>query len=245
MTIVVIMLVFALAGAVKGVIGLGLPSISLALISLAMDLPSAMALLIVPSLVTNFWQMIDGKATWVIFKRIWLFLACATFTVWIGALSLTRVDTSNLSILLGLLLIAYAIVGLTGLKMVLSASKEPWAGPLAGVVNGVLTGMTGSFVVPGVIYLQSLGLARDALIQAMGMLFTVSTIALALALTRNGMLSADLGVLSALAVLPAIAGMLIGSRLRRHLPEHVFRRIFFTALLLLGVYVILSNITIR
>ncbi len=98
--------------------------------------------------------------------------------------------------------------------------------------------MTGSFVVPGVLYLQALGLTRDMLIQAMGLLFTASTIALAVALGGNDLLSLDLGTWSAAALLPAILGMWIGQRVRRVLSEPLFRRVFFTALLLLGGYII-------
>ena len=95
--------------------------------------------------------------------------------------------------------------------------------------------MTGSFVVPGVLYLQSIGLARDALIQAMGLLFTLSTLGLGLSLGGLDLLSGDLALLSALAVLPALLGMRIGQHLRGHLSEARFRRVLFAALLLLGV----------
>ena len=115
-----------------------------------------------------------------------------------------------------------------------------WAGPLAGSVNGLLTGMTGSFVVPGVMFLQAIGLPRDMLIQAMGMLFTASTLALAFALLGNDLLTLELGALSAAAVLPAIAGLLVGQRLRKSLSERLFRRVFFVSLLILGAYIIAS-----
>jgi uncharacterized membrane protein YfcA len=98
--------------------------------------------------------------------------------------------------------------------------------------------MTGSFVVPGVLYLQALGLTRDMLIQAMGLLFTLSTLALAAALGGNDLLSRDLGLWSAAAVAPALLGMALGQRVRRALPEERFRRIFFAALLVLGAYIV-------
>lgn len=97
---------------------------------------------------------------------------------------------------------------------------------LAGAVNGILTGMTGSFIVPGVMYLQALSLPRDMPIQAMGMLFTVSTLALALALGGKGLMTAELGTLSAAALLPAIIGMVAGQRIRKTLPGQLFRRFF-------------------
>jgi len=237
-----VMLVFILAGTVKGVIGLGLPTISLALLSVLIDLPSAMALMLIPSLVTNVWQAIDGKYTRLILIRIWPFLIMATLTVWIGGFALARFQPNLLSALLGALLITYAVPGITGYRPSISTNKEPWLGPGVGAINGVLTGMTGSFVVPGVMYLQALGLSRDALIQAMGMLFTASTLSLALVLGDNGLLSMQLGTSSALAVAPAMIGMHIGRHIRRQLSEHVFRRVFFIALMLLGAYIMVSNV---
>ncbi|MEX2311472.1 MAG: sulfite exporter TauE/SafE family protein [Rhodospirillales bacterium] len=237
MTLLIIFATFLLAGTVKGVIGLGLPTVSLALLTLAFDLPGAMALLLVPSFVTNLWQALNGGNTLIVARRLWPFLVMATVMVWLGAMALTRVDLDYLSALLGALLVVYAGLSLTGRQLTIQPAREVWAGPLFGIANGVLTGMTGSFVVPGVMFLQAIGLPRDSLIQAMGMLFTVSTVALALALGNNDLLSTDQGLMSASGVLPAIIGMALGQQVRRHLSESVFRRVFFIALLLLGGYI--------
>jgi uncharacterized membrane protein YfcA len=238
LAIAVIAGTFLLAGAVKGVIGLGLPTVSLGLLTAALDLRTAMALLIVPSFVTNLWQAAAGGSAREILARIWPFLLAATATVWLGALALTRVDASLLSGLLGALLALYAAVSLSGLRFAIPARGEAWAGPLFGAANGILTGMTGSFVVPGVMYLQSIGLPRDRLVQAMGMLFTASTVALAAALQDNDLLGAHLGLMSAAAVIPAVAGMVAGQRVRRSLSEEKYRRIFFVAVLALGAGII-------
>ncbi len=236
----VVVLTFFLAGAVKGVIGLGLPTVSLGLLTAVLDLPSAMALLIIPSLMTNLWQASVGGNGLRIFKRTWLFLILATCAVLIGAAALSRWDIALLSMLLGGLLIAYAALGLSGTRILIPARHEVWAGPLFGVINGILTGMTGSFVVPGVMYLQSIGLTRDQLVQAMGMLFTASTLALALALQRNNLLTTDLAMMSVIALIPAILGMVIGQRIRHLLSEDRFRQVFFIGILLIGSYILVS-----
>src|SRR4029079_579636 len=162
---------FLLAGTVKGVIGLGLPAVSLAVLAIAFDLPSAMALLLVPSFVTNFWQALAGGNGKAILLRLWPFLVLATTTVWIGAQALTRINLSLLTALLGILLVTYSMATLGGVQVAIPARHETWVGSLAGAANGVLTGMTGSSVVPGVMFLQALGLSRDMLVQAMGILF--------------------------------------------------------------------------
>jgi uncharacterized protein len=238
--IVVIAGTFLIAGTVKGVIGLGLPTVSLALLTVAFDLPSAMALLLVPSFVTNMWQAMVGGNGRVILLRLWPFLLMATVTVWVGAAALTRVDLAVLTALLGVLLVTYSTVNLGGIRLTIPTRHEIWTGTLVGSANGVLTGMTGSFVVPGVMFLQAIGLSRDMLIQAMGMLFTASTLALAAALQKANFLTVESGVLSFAAVLPAIVGMILGQQIRKKLSEQRFRNVFFVALLVLGAYIIAS-----
>ena len=232
--------VFLLAGTVKGLVGLGLPTVSLGLLTAAFDLTTAMALLIAPSVATNLWQAAAGTDGWALIRRLWPFLGAAAATVWIGAAALVRLDLALLSGFLGLLLAAYAVQGLAGASISVPVRWQAWAGPACGAANGILTGMTGSFVVPGVLYLQAIGLGRDALVQAMGMLFAVSTVALALSLRRHDLLDASLGLASAAALLPAFLGMALGQALRRRLSESRFRRVFFLAVLALGLYIVAS-----
>ena len=231
---------FFVAGAVKGIIGLGLPTVSLAVITVVLDLPTAMALLVVPSLVTNIWQGAVGGQLKALLTRLWPFLLFATGTVWVGALAASKMNLSMLSGLLGLVLIAYATLSLSGLRVSVARPNEHWAGALTGMVNGVLTGMTGSFVVPGVAYLQALGLSRGALVQSMGILFTASTLALAIALGQNSLWTVDKGLISVAGVAPALLGMVLGQRIRAGFSEDRFKRVFFLSLLVLGAYIVIS-----
>jgi uncharacterized membrane protein YfcA len=236
---------FLLAGVVKGVIGLGLPAVALGVLTIAFDLPSAMALLLVPSFVTNLWQALAGGQIKAILLRLWPFLVTATATVWIGAQALTSMDLSLLTALLGVLLVTYSMVTLSGFQLAIPARHESWIGLLVGVANGVLTGMTGSSVVPGVMFLQAIGLSRDMLVQAMGILFVASTLALAVALQKANVLTVEHGILSSGAVLPAIVGMILGQRVRTTLFEQRFRKVFFVALLVLGAYIVVSALRPR
>jgi len=237
-----ILLTFLLAGTVKGIVGLGLPTVSLGLLVTFFDLPAAMALMLVPSVATNLWQAFAGGHAAAVAKRLWPFLLPAAATVPIGALALTRVDLAYLSALLGLLMALYGGIGLSGLRLSVPRASEAWAGPLTGAINGILTGLTGSFAVPGVMYLQAIGLPRDQLIQAMGMLFSVSTLALALSLGGSRLLSAELGLISLAGLVPALAGMAIGQRIRRRLDERTFRLLLFGALIILGVTILVRSI---
>jgi uncharacterized membrane protein YfcA len=234
----IVALTFLLAGFVKGVTGLGLPTVSLAILTVALGLQPAMAILLAPSLATNVWQALAGGHLGEILRRIWSLLLALAAATWLGVGVLARTSADVLAGLLGLLVCLYAVLGLARVDPPRPQGSEPWLSPVVGAVSGVLNGMTGSFVVPGVFYLQALRLPRDAFVQAMGVLFATATLALGFALHDRRLLSADLALLSAGAVVPALAGMVAGQALRRHLSEAMFRSIFFAVLLVIGVYIV-------
>jgi uncharacterized membrane protein YfcA len=118
---------------------------------------------------------------------------------------------------------------------------QRWGGVPVGLINGITTGMT-AFALPGVFWLQSSGLSRDALIQAMGMLFAILTLALAVSLGDHGRLTPGLALGSAAAVVPSFIGMTIGRRWRNALPEETFRRVFHVALVVLGGTVLVRTL---
>lgn len=239
--IIIIVVTFLIAGLVKGITGLGLPTISLAILVASFELTTAMALLIMPSLVTNIWQAVVGGNLLYLLKRLWPFLLTASLTIYIGSLALSVVDLSRLSMLLGALLITYALMSLSGFRLRIKPVFEPWAGSICGLINGLFTGMTGSFVFPGIMYLQSQGFDRHQLVQAMGILFTLSTLLLGVALQSNNLISVQTGSLSILAVIPALTGMWIGQTIRQRLSEQRFRLVFYYAVLLLGIYIVAQS----
>lgn len=233
--------VYFFAGCVKGIVGLGLPTISIALVAMVLGLTEAMTLLIIPSLVTNLVQAISGPYLKLIFKRIWLFLLGICFFTWLSTGVLIRADPSLLTVSLGVILIVYALVSLCNLKITVPKDKEKWLSPIFGSMTGVSTGLTGTFVVPGVLYLQALGFDKNGFVQAMGICFTTATLALGISLGGRGVISEELTILSAAAVIPALIGMKIGSRIRHRLPETTFKKVFFLSLFVLGGWILLKS----
>ena len=231
---VFVALTFLLAGLVKGLIGLGLPTVAIGLLSLVMTPAQAAALLVVPSLVTNLWQLAAGPRFLALARRLWPMMLAVCAGTWAGAGLLT--DGGGLArTALGGALAAYALLGLAAIRLAVPAQAEPWLSPVIGLATGVVTGATGVFVIPAVPYLQALGLDKDELVQALGLSFTVSTLALAGALARGGALDLSAGA-ALLTLLPAAGGMLLGQRVRTRTDPRVFRLCFFWGLLVLGAH---------
>jgi uncharacterized protein len=233
---------FLVAGLVKGVIGMGLPTVAMGLLAIVLPPAEAAALLVIPSLVTNVWQLLAGPRFGALAKRLWLMMLGVLVGTIAGAGVLAGDQAGLASIGLGIALAIYALVGLAGVKLAVPNRQEIWLGPVIGATTGLVTGATGVFVIPAVPYLQAIGLEKDDLIQALGLSFTVSTIALALGLLRVDAWHAGSVWMSLLALVPALAGMQLGQWLRGRISATTFRRVFFAGLLLLGLYLVLEKI---
>lgn len=229
--------VFVLAGLVKGVIGLGLPTLSMALLALWMAPAAAAALLVVPSLVTNAWQMQPWPALGAALRRLGGMQVGIVLGTCGGASAFDGLAAGGAAIALGVALVAYAGWGLLGQAVVVPARHEAWMGPLAGALTGAVTAWTGVFVLPAVVYLQGLRLERDALVQAMGICFTTSTLALGGVLLAQGRYPAGVAGASLAMLVPALVGMALGQCLRRRLPLALFRQAFLFGLAALGTSV--------
>jgi len=238
-TFPLIALSFLAAGFVKGVIGLGLPTVSMGLLALVLAPAEAAALLIVPSLVTNIWQMAAGASLMPLVRRLWPMMLAVTLGTWATSSLIAGEAGGAASVGLGLSITAYALYGLLARPLAVPERSEAWLSPLVGAVTGLITGATGTFVIPVVPYLQTLVPDKDDLIQALGLSFTVSTLALAVALWRFGVIDGRIGTWSLLAVLPAVLGMRAGQSLRGRISTIAFRRWFFIGLLAVGAHLAL------
>jgi uncharacterized membrane protein YfcA len=233
---------FLLAGFVKGVIGLGLPTVSIGLLGLVMTPAQAAAILVVPSLVTNVWQAAAGGGVLALARRLWPMLAGICAGTFVGAVLLPHDDSGRATVWLGLALVVYAALGLIKVHFSVPPRAEIWLGLLMGTATGAITVATGIFVMPGTPYVQSLQFDRDKMVQALGLSFTVSTVTLALALAYAGQVKMSLAGPSLLALAVALVGMWLGQVVRGKVRAETFRLYFFVGLLLLGAHLALRGL---
>lgn len=108
-------------------------------------------------------------------------------------------------------------------------------------IDGVVTGSTGVLVMPVGPYLQALGLEKDDLVQALGLSFTASIIALAAGLASRAAYHVTAVSISAFCLVPALAGMSLGKWIRGRIDPETFRLLFLVGLLFLGSGLILRS----
>src|SRR4030088_1275124 len=238
--LILIAAAFLLAGFVKGVIGLGLPTVSMGLLPGTMQPSHALAIVLVPAVVTNVWQTFFGPYWRDILRRLWPLMVGTVIGIWLNAGMLTGPYARYGTIVLGVLLLIYAIVGLNQFSFSVPRSDEKWVGGIVGVITGVVSAATGVQVIPSMPFMQAIGMEKDELVQALGVFFTVATVALAFNLTSAGLLNASTTVPGAVAMAGSFTGMFIGQSVRSRMQPEAFRRWFLVAMILLGLYLTVS-----
>jgi uncharacterized membrane protein YfcA len=233
---------FLVAGFVKGVIGMGLPTVAIGLLGLVMTPLQAAAILVVPSLVSNVWQFAVGGGFAALLRRLRPLLAGICIGTFIGAVWLPNGNSGGATVWLGVALAIYAGLGLFKVHFSVPPRAEVWLGLIVGIATGAVTIATGVFALPGVPYIQALQMQRDKLVQALGLSFTVSTITLAAALSHAGDINTSLAWPSLVALAVALFGMWLGQMVRGRVRPETFRLCFFLGLFALGAHLALRGL---
>lgn len=234
--LLIIAAVFLLAGFVKGTIGLGLPTVAMGLLATRMPPAHALAIVIIPAIVTNIWQTFVGPYLRDIVRRLWPLMIGTVAGIMAGAGLMTGPYARYGTIVLGVLLVIYAIIGLSKVRFSVARSNEKWVGGIVGVITGVVSAATGVQVIPSMPFMQAIGMEKDELVQALGVFFTTATVALAFNLADAGLLNVSIALPGGIAMIAAFAGMYLGQLLRSRMEPETFRRWFLIAMLLLGIY---------
>ena len=225
---------FVVGGVVKGVISIGLPMVGLPLLTLVVDVPTAVGLLLVPILVSNLVQAIEGPGTLMLLRRFWLLIVCMTVGTFIGGAMLARLDQKWLLLLVGTFAVLSSINALLNPSIAVSPRAERWLAAPVGFVAGVIGGMSTLFGPILAIYIISLKLPRDVFVKCISVLYTVAAVCLLVSGVSQKTAGASELMLSALAMIPVYAGMFIGQRIRKRTDPDLFRKLVLAVVLVTG-----------
>ena len=234
--------VFLIAGVVKGLVGMGLPTITIALTSLVLPLSDTIALIALPTIFTNLWQAAVGGKFRVILRRQWPLIVPLAVMLYLTMWTVGRKAPDWAFLVLAIVLVVYSALGLFRIRLQIHADLEKPLAPVIGVISGVVAGLVGVPVIPLMPYLQGLDIKPTELVQTLGVVLCATSVALTVSLLRFGLLDGPHALVSAIAVAPAIAGMWIGTRIRLKLSVEQFRLAVLWALLLTGLYTFASRL---
>jgi uncharacterized membrane protein YfcA len=234
-TIAYVLLAFLTAAFLKGITGLGFSTICLGLLASFVDIKIAIPLAIIPSLSSNLLVMVDAGGFRQALGRFWIVYVAAIPGLVLGLWLLGSVQSSVARTTLGVVLLVYGAWGLLRTQTALPAKLEkPLAAPV-GFVTGIVNGLTGSQVMPVLPYFMALELPVNVFVQAINISFTVSSVVMLSGLVNLGLMDWSKAGVSVRGIVPVAGGIWAGGKVRKAVPESVFRRLVLALLVALGV----------
>ena len=241
-TLALLALGLVAGGVTKGFAGSGLPTVSVATMAIVIDVPTAVALMPIPLLVANARQAFRGGYMRDAMRRFWPMLVCLPFGTVLGVKVLTGIDARTVSGLVGAILVAFALFSQARFEWRVSARRDRQLQPFVGLGAGVIGGISSIFAPLIVMHLMSLRLPKDEFVGTVGLAYLVGIVPMIVALVAFGRLGQTETLWGAAAVVPVLAGMFLGERLRGRFSETLFRRCLLVLLLLAGLNLIVQAI---
>jgi uncharacterized membrane protein YfcA len=225
-------------GLIKGVISIGLPLIALPLLLIVVDVKTAIALLMVPMVVSNVMQAVEGEGTGVLLRRFAPLLVALAIGTMIGTALFAALDRRTLELTIGPLAIVFATASYFHPNLSVPARSEGWLGPVIGLFSGVLGGMTTFFGPLLAGYVVGLRLPRETFIKTISMVYVCAAVFLLVGGVTHGYATPLLLLISTVGMVPVYFGMRVGARIRHRIDPEKFRILVLGAVWLTGANMI-------
>jgi uncharacterized membrane protein YfcA len=241
----VIAAVLSIGAFIKGATGMGLPLISIPILTSTLGLTHAIGVLLLPIIVTNAWQAIrfrkelqDAKM-----RFLWPMVAASVAGMAIGTAGLATLNERLLVLVLAGVIFLYVGLRLTRPDIVLGQSMAMKLSLFVGVLAGALQGATGISSPIAATYVHAMRLSYGAHVFALSVVFLVATVAQLPALAVAGILQWRWIGEGVFALLPVVCFLPLGQKLGAYIDQALFDRVILIFLAIIGTTLVFRGLT--
>ena len=240
LTVVYILFTYFLGGITQGILGVGLITVVISLLSFVIDVKETIALVIIPTIITSFFQMINGNNLKAIIKDTRYFLVFSTLIIVPGVFLLKVLESDLILIFIAILLFMNSSLSLSNRVVAIPNHQNSIIQVSAGSLNGFIIGLTSIYTMPFVFLLQSLKYNKEKTVQFMGLAFLLYSSMQFISFSYSKLISINTIVPSLIVTLPVIIGFLLGKKIRSFISEKLFKKLFYLMLLLMSGIILIN-----
>ena len=240
LTFFYILLAYFIGGITQGILGVGLITVVISLLSFVVDVKETIALVIIPTIITGFFQMINGSNLKVIIKDTKYFLVFSTLIIVPGVFLLNVLESDLILIFIAILLFMNSSLSLSNRLVAIPNHQNSIIQLLTGSINGFIIGLTSIYTMPFVFLLQSLKYNKEKTVQFMGLAFLLYSSMQFISFSYIKLISINTIVPSFIVTLPVIIGFLLGKKIRSFISEKLFKKLFYLMLLLMSGIILIN-----
>ncbi|MDG1803168.1 MAG: sulfite exporter TauE/SafE family protein [Paracoccaceae bacterium] len=233
-------LVTMMGGYVKGAVGFAMPLVMISGMGIFLDPQIVVAGIVIPVVLTNVLQVVRGgwSEAWSALREHRLFIVIVSVVIFAAAQALPRISTDRMLVVLGAAVMVLCLVQLAGWRPNLSARMRRPFSIVAGVIAGVLGGLSGTWGAPTVLYLLALETPKARAMSIQGVIFGLGSWMLLFGHLQSGVLRAETAPFSLALVAPALLGMMLGFKLGDRMDQEKFRTATLWILVIAGLNLI-------
>lgn len=228
-----------LAGLVKGAIGFGFPTLGTPLMALAVDVKSAVALLVIPNLVMDGLQLRRSGPLGDAPRRLAPLLLFTMIGTVIGTQLLVALSPRTVTLVLGAFVLSYVLLDLARFSPRVPAGWERGLAAPVGLAAGIMGGITNAPGTAIALYFVALGMGKQEFIRSIAFTFLVVKTVQLVMLAWYGLLGWHLVLVSLGLAAAGLAGFWLGLRLQDWMDQRAFNRVVLVFLAALGVWLVL------
>ncbi|MDE2228074.1 MAG: sulfite exporter TauE/SafE family protein [Alphaproteobacteria bacterium] len=230
-----------LAGStVKGVAGIGLPLVAVPVLTVLVNLNTAVTMTTVPIIASNFVQSFQGGRFPHLSKRFWSLLVPLFIAIIASTRLLVVLPERVLNLVIGMAVISIPLLLHFIPHLRVARTHERWANPLVGIAAGILGGISTFYGPPLMLYVFGMRMPKDEFIPAISLMYTVAGVGMVLGIYLNRVATlSEIGV-SFLMLIPTAIGMWAGRFVRVQLSERRFQHVLITIYIATGITFLLN-----
>lgn len=240
LTVVYILFTYFLGGITQGILGVGLITVVISLLSFVIDVKETIALVIIPTIITSFFQMINGNNLKDIIKDTRYFLVFSTLIIVPGVFLLKVLESDLILIFIAILLFINSSLSLSNRVVAIPNHQNSIIQVSAGSLNGFIIGLTSIYTMPFVFLLQSLKYNKEKTVQFMGLAFLLYSSMQFISFSYSKLISINTIFPSLIVTLPVIIGFFLGKKIRSFISEKLFKKLFYLMLLLMSGIILIN-----
>ena len=240
LTFFYILLAYFIGGITQGILGVGLITVVISLLSFVVDVKETIALVIIPTIITGFFQMINGSNLKVIIKDTKYFLVFSTLIIVPGVFLLNVLESDLILIFIAILLFMNSSLSLSNRVVAIPNHQNSIIQLLTGSLNGFIIGLTSIYTMPFVFLLQSLKYNKEKTVQFMGLAFLLYSSMQFISFSYIKLISINTIFPSLIVTLPVIIGFLLGKKIRSFISEKLFKKLFYLMLLVMSGIILIN-----
>ena len=233
---------FFVAGVVKGVIGIGLPTTAITIMTFFVSPLMALGLNLIPMTVANIWQLSKADNPRELVKNYKYFATSLVVCILITSFYANQIGDDVVRLIFAVAVLLFVCLQVFGFNFKMKPNHDNfWQGSL-GALGGLVGGAASIWAVPVTMYLLMKNVKPKQFVDVSGFLIMIGCIPVSIGYVATGVFQPNMFIYGALGSVIGIIGFQIGEKLRNKINAKTFRNLLLVFFSFSAINMIIQSI---